>query len=85
MHARYLTERPDSLRDEHIQTLREVGWSDDEIVEINQVVSYYNYANRTMLQLGTSTHGDVLALSPNATDDPEIWRHKLVQAQEHPA
>lgn len=46
-----------------------------ERVEINQVVSYFAYANRTVLGLGVSLEGDVLGLSPNDSSDAENWRH----------
>ncbi|MGB0507743.1 MAG: alkylhydroperoxidase, partial [Pikeienuella sp.] len=55
--------------------LRSKGWSDGEILEINQVVAYFNYANRTVLGLGCSTEGDILGLSPNQSDDPDNWNH----------
>lgn len=56
-------------------TLLEVGFSEGEILEINQVVSYFNYVNRSVLGLGANTQGDILGLSPNQNDDPENWGH----------
>ena len=53
----------------------EAGWDDGEILEINQVASYFNYANRTALGLGVTTEGDVLGLSPIDAEDPEDWHH----------
>ena len=50
--------------------------SDGEILEINQVVSYFNYANRTVLGLGVSTKGDIIGLSPNNSDDENHWNHQ---------
>ena len=38
--------------------------------------AYFAYANRTVLGLGCSTEGDVLGLSPGASDDPEDWGHQ---------
>ena len=55
--------------------MRDEGWDDGEILEINQVVSYFNYANRTVNGLGVTTDGDVLGLSPNDSDDPDNWGH----------
>ena len=75
-----LTKAPGSLKQDDIETMRNAGWPDDQILEINQVVAYFNYANRTVLGLGVSTTGDVLGLSPNATDDPEDWSHRTVEA-----
>jgi uncharacterized peroxidase-related enzyme len=56
-------------------TLREAGFTDGEILEINQVTSYFNYVNRTVNGLGVTIEGDVLGLSPNNSDDPNNWNH----------
>jgi uncharacterized protein YciW len=42
-----------------------MGWSDGEILEINQVAAYFNYANRTVLGLRVQIDGDIIGLSPN--------------------
>ena len=55
--------------------MRQAGYSDGEILEINQVTAYFNYTNRTVLGLGCSTAGDILGLSPNKSDDPDDWNH----------
>ena len=74
-YARKLTNNPGSIREENIEKLRADGFTDGEILEINQVCAYFNYANRTVLGLGCSTEGDVLGLSPNNNDDPNDWGH----------
>lgn len=74
-YARVLTEAPASLTEADIQGLRDVGYDDGEILEINQVSAYFSYANRTVLGLGCSTKGDVLGLSPNNSDNPDDWNH----------
>ena len=74
-YARKLTHHPGSIREESIEKLRADGFTDGEILEINQVCAYFNYANRTVLGLGCSTKGDVLGLSPNNNDDPNDWGH----------
>ena len=56
--------------------MRNAGFDDGEILEINQVTAYFSYANRTVLGLGCSTDGDVLGLSPNNSEDPNDWGHK---------
>ena len=61
-------------KDEFEYLLKE-GFSHGEILEINQVVSYFNYANRTVLGLGCSTDGDILGLSPGNSSDPNDWSH----------
>ena len=74
-YARKLTHNPGSIREESIEKLRADGYTDGEILEINQVCAYFSYANRTVLGLGCSTKGDVLGLSPNNNDDPNDWGH----------
>lgn len=55
--------------------LRNAGYTDGEILEINQVTSYFNYVNRTVNGLGVDLEGDILGLSPNNSDDPNSWKH----------
>ena len=74
-YARKLTNNPGSIREENIEKLRADGFTDGEILEINQVCAYFSYANRTVLGLGCSTKGDDLGLSPNNNDDPNDWGH----------
>ena len=74
-YARELTRDPGGIREGIIKRLRAAGYSDGEILEINQVSAYFSYANRTVLGLGCSTEGDILGLSPNKNDDPDDWRH----------
>lgn len=74
-YARTLTIDPASLTKASIQQLREAGFSDGEILEINQVCAYFSYANRTVLGLGCNTDGDIIGLSPGNSDDPNDWQH----------
>ena len=74
-YARKLTHNPGSIREESVEKLRADGYTDGEILEINQVCAYFSYANRTVLGLGCSTEGDVLGLSPNNNNDPNDWGH----------
>lgn len=74
-YAKKLTVAPTTLKEEDVLLLRKEGFTDGEILEINQVVSYFNYANRTVLGLGVSTDGDILGLSPNSSDD-DNWNHQ---------
>ncbi len=60
----------------HIEEMRQSGLDDGRILEINQVVAYFSYANRTVLGLGVTTEGDILGLSPGESDDPENWAHR---------
>lgn len=74
-YARQLTLNPAELTESWVKDLRESGFDDGEILEINQVTAYFNYANRTVLGLGCSTEGDLLGLSPGGSPDPDDWRH----------
>lgn len=74
-YARQLTRDPGGMTQDIVIELRGHGYSDGEILEINQVTAYFNYANRTVLGLGCSTKGDVLGLSPNNSENPEDWGH----------
>ena len=74
-YAEKLTLASTTLGPKDIEKLRSVGWDDGEILEINQVVAYFNYANRTVLGLGINTEGDILGLSPNNSEDENNWQH----------
>lgn len=74
-YAQRLTLTPADMVEMDVEALRMAGWDDGEILEINQVTSYFCYANRTVLGLGCSTTGDVIGLSPNNNADPEDWNH----------
>ena len=74
-YARELTRNPDAMTKGMVDALRAAGWTDGEILEINQVTAYFAYANRTVLGLGCSTDGDILGLSPGNADDPDDWSH----------
>jgi uncharacterized peroxidase-related enzyme len=74
-YARALTCEPGSLAADDIQALRDAGFDDGEILEINQVTAYFAYANRTVLGLGINTDGDIIGLSPGDSSDPDNWSH----------
>jgi uncharacterized peroxidase-related enzyme len=63
-YAKKLTLVPNRLNKGDIEALRAAGANDGEILEANQVVSYFNYANRVLNGLGVTTEGDVLGTSP---------------------
>lgn len=74
-YAEQLTLSPSTLLESDIASLRNAGADDGEILEVNQVVAYFCYANRTVLGLGVNTDGDIVGLSPNENDDPDNWNH----------
>lgn len=75
-YARQLTQLLTPMQERQLDRLRAAGLSDGQILEINQVVSYFNYANRTVLGLGVTTAGDILGLSPNDSDNESNWQHQ---------
>jgi uncharacterized peroxidase-related enzyme len=75
IYAQKLTQTPSDLIEDDIIAMRDAGFSDGEILEINQVSAYFSYANRTVLGLGCNTKGDIIGLSPNNSDDPNDWGH----------
>jgi uncharacterized protein YciW len=64
---------PDNKAD--IQAMLDAGWDDGEVLEINQVTAYFNYANRTVLGLGINTESDIIGLSPGDSADIDNWNH----------
>lgn len=75
-YAEKLNQRCAEMAEADVQALRDAGWSDGEVLEINQVTAYFGYANRTVLGLGVDTEGDIIGLSPNNSDDPNDWGHR---------
>jgi uncharacterized peroxidase-related enzyme len=74
-YAHKLTTAPATMAETDIAELRTAGFSDGEILEINQVAAYFSYANRTVLGLGINTDGDIVGLSPGNANDPDNWNH----------
>ena len=71
-----LTNEPSTIDLPDIDELRQSGFDDGEILEINQVSAYFAYANRTVLGLGIDTNGDIIGLSPGDSDDTTNWSHR---------
>ncbi len=51
-YAKKLTEQPDSMVEDDIQSLRDAGSQDDDILNIALVTAYFNFVNRIALGLG---------------------------------
>ena len=75
-YARKLTKTPEKISSQDIESMRKLGLSDGEILEVNQVVSYFNYANRMVLVLGINKEGDIIGLSPNDSGNMDNWSHQ---------
>ena len=74
VYAETLTRQPARVTAQQINALRDAGYDDGEILEANQVIAYFSYANRTVLGLGVSSDGEELGLSPGG-GDVEDWNH----------
>lgn len=59
-YAEKLTTGPGKMIETDVTDLRAAGWDDGQILEINQIVCYFNYANRLLNGLGVTTDGDVV-------------------------
>jgi uncharacterized peroxidase-related enzyme len=60
LYAEKLTLRPGDLDEADVETLRSAGIGDGEILEANQIISYFNYVNRCLNGLGVTTQGDII-------------------------
>ena len=59
-YAARLTTEVSSMREDDVLALRKAGCDDGEILEVNQVVAYFNYSNRLLNGLGVTTDGDAI-------------------------
>ncbi len=75
-YAARLTRHPGRIEEADIEALRQAGFSDGEILEINQVTAYFAYANRMVLGLGIGLDGEVPGHSPSAQSDGDDWSHR---------
>ena len=60
VYAEKLTCSPGEMVESDVAALRNAGWDDGEVLEINQIIGYFNYANRLLNGLGVTTDGDVV-------------------------
>ena len=59
-YAAKLTVHAGSMEKNDIDILRAANCDDGEILEVNQVVAYFNYSNRLLNGLGVTTEGDAV-------------------------
>ena len=57
-YAAKLTSNVSEMKASDIEKLRQYDCTDGEILEVNQVVGYFNYSNRLLNGLGVTTEGD---------------------------
>jgi uncharacterized peroxidase-related enzyme len=59
-YAEKLTLRPGEMEKSDVDALKDAKVDDGEILEANQIIGYFNYANRLLNGLGVTTSGDVV-------------------------
>lgn len=59
-YAEKLTLQPQEMEERDVAVLRDSGLDDGCILEANQIIGYFNYANRLLNGLGVTTEGDVV-------------------------
>ena len=60
VYAEKLTLNPSKMNKLDFEKLKEVNVSDEEILEANQIICYFNYVNRSINGLGVTTEGDIV-------------------------
>ena len=74
-YTKALTLTPQQVTENMVVAMKEEGLSDGEVLEVNQIVAYFAYANRTVLGLGVALEASGIGLSPGDNSDPENWSH----------
>ena len=59
-YAEKLTLKPSEMVQSDVQSLKDAGVPDGEILEANQIIGYFNYVNRCLNGLGVTTEGDIV-------------------------
>jgi len=57
-YSQKLTQSVREMEESDVEQLKREGCNDGEILEVNQVVAYFNYSNRLLNGLGVSLDGD---------------------------
>jgi uncharacterized peroxidase-related enzyme len=70
-YAGKLTTHVGEMEKADVEALRDAGCDDGEILEVNQVVAYFNYSNRLLNGLGVSTRGDTVGYYKETDDAGE--------------
>ncbi len=59
-YAEKLTLAPQNMAKVDIDEMKSAGLDDGQILEANQIIGYFNYANRCLNGLGVTTEGDIV-------------------------
>jgi len=68
-YAEKLTASPGDMAEADVTALRAAGLDDGRILEANQIIGYFNYANRLLNGLGVTTDGDVVGYYADDRDE----------------
>ncbi len=68
-YAKKLTVSPGAMHVDDVETLKNAGLDDGEILEANQIIGYFNYVNRLLNGLGVTTEGDTVGYYASSTTD----------------
>lgn len=68
-YARKLTLEPGAMVAGDLDAMRSHALDDGEILEVNQIVGYFNYVNRLLNGLGVSLEGDVVGYYAKSGED----------------
>lgn len=73
LYARKLTQTPGAIIEQDVKNLSKAGFDDGAVLDVNQIVAYFAYANRTVLGLGVTTDGEPLGQHPD--EEREDFQH----------
>ncbi len=73
-YVKKLTKFPEKFNEADLIELRKVGLDDAGILDLNQIVSYFAYANRIVQGLGVTIDEEPLGLHPD--ENEEGYQHK---------
>ena len=68
-YARKLTLQPGGMVEADLLSMREHGVDDGQILEINQIIGYFNYVNRLLNGLGVTLDGDIVGYYAKDRED----------------
>jgi uncharacterized peroxidase-related enzyme len=57
-----LTRTPQQMTESDVQTLRDAGWSDEDVMDIAEVAAIFNFSNRLASGLGWAPNPEYEAL-----------------------
>ena len=71
IYAERLTLAAAEIEQADIEALKRAGLDDGRILEANQIICYFNYANRLLNGLGVTTEGDIVGYYASEAEPPE--------------